>query len=114
MWDIETVKPDQVHEKMCGLLEAYHKSNKRLFDITKLYVEYEKIHSFQDGNGRTGRMVLFCECLKNGVIPFVIYDENKDKYTHLLNAAQKTGDIVALAEYFEEEACKYYGILREF
>lgn len=114
VWDIETVKPDQVHEKMCGLLEAYHNSNKHLFDITKLHVEYEKIHPFQDGNGRTGRMVLFRECLKNGVIPFVIYDKNKDKYTHLLNAAQKTGDIVALAEYFEEEACKYYGILQEF
>ncbi|MCB6610991.1 Fic family protein [[Clostridium] symbiosum] len=74
----------------------------------------EKIHPFQDGNGRTGRMILFRECLKNGIIPFLICDENKDQYTHLLNAAQKTGSFAALAGYFKEEACKYYDILQEF
>lgn len=59
-------------------------------------------------------MILFRECLKNGIIPFLICDENKDRYTHLLNAAQKTGSFAALAGYFEEEACKYYRILQEF
>ncbi|MCF2704790.1 Fic family protein [Enterocloster clostridioformis] len=96
------------------LLETYHNSEKCLTDITQLHVEYEKIHPFQDGNGRTGRMIIFRECLKNGIIPFVICDENKDQYTHLLNAAQKTGEFSALAGYFEEEACRYYEILQEF
>lgn len=114
VWDIETAKPDQVQEKMRGLLQVYHKSGKRLSDITRFHVEYEKIHPFQDGNGRTGRMILFRECMKNGVIPFVVHDENKDKYAHFLNAAQKTGDIVTLAECFEEEECKFYEILQEF
>lgn len=66
------------------------------------------------GSIKTGRMILFRECLKNGIIPFVICDENKDHYTHLLNAAQKTGSFAALAGYFEEETCKYYEILQEF
>ena len=114
VWDIETVKPNQVHEKMSELLGIYLNSEKSLIDITKLHAEYEKIHPFQDGNGRTGRMILFRECLKNGIIPFVICDENKNQYTHLLNAAQKTEDFAALAGYFEEEACKYYEILQEF
>lgn len=114
VWDIETVKPNQIHEKMCELLGIYLNSEKSLIDITKLHAEYEKIHPFQDGNGRTGRMILFRECLKNGIIPFVICDENKNQYTHLLNAAQKTEDFAALAGYFEEEACKYYEILQEF
>ena len=114
VWDIETVKPDQVHERMHELLETYNSSGKCLSDITKFHVEYEKIHPFQDGNGRTGRMILFRECMKNGIIPFVIRDENKDKYTYLLNTAQKTGDFVELTDYFEEEACVYYEILQKF
>lgn len=44
----------------------------------------------------------------------MIHDVNKDKYTHLLNAAQKAGDFTTLAYYFEEEICKYYEILQEF
>lgn len=50
VWDIDTVKPNQVHEKMSELLETYHNSEKCLTDITQLHVEYEKIHPFQDGN----------------------------------------------------------------
>lgn len=114
VWDIETVSPDQVQEKMFELLVDYSKSKKNLSDIVKLHVEYEKIHPFQDGNGRTGRVILFRECIKNALIPFIIQDINKDEYTHLLNAAQKTGAIIGLEKYFVEEEKEYYKILKKF
>ena len=114
VWDIETVRPDQVQEKMSELLEDYNKGEKSLSDIAKLHAKYEKIHPFQDGNGRTGRMILFRECVKNAIIPFVIRNENKDEYTHFLNTAQKTGNVTALEKYFVKEEKEYYKILQKF
>jgi len=66
---------------MKDLLEWYDKiSNKTVEDVIEFHVRFEKIHLFQDGNGRVGRMIMFRECLCNGIMPFFIEDRNRDFY----------------------------------
>ena len=76
----ETCLPEQVGERMEELLADY-RNGKRLFnDILDLHVRFERIHPFQDGNGRVGRLVMFKECLAEGIVPFIITDELKMFY----------------------------------
>ena len=78
---------------MTTLLDEYNAADKHdLHGLAKFHADYEAIHPFQDGNGRTGRLILFKECLKNDIIPFVINDRRKAEYYHALNTApDKTG-----------------------
>ena len=73
-----TCPPEEVHSRMKALLSAYNaKPGKTLEDIIDLHQQFETIHPFQDGNGRVGRLVLFKECLANGIVPFIITEELK-------------------------------------
>lgn len=66
---------------MKNLLEWYDKiSTKTIEDIIEFHVRFEKIHPFQDGNGRVGRMIIFRECLYNDIVPFFIEDRNNYFY----------------------------------
>ena len=77
----KTCEPELVHDCMLRLLEWYNaKQQRSLVDILDLHVRFEKIHPFQDGNGRVGRLIMFKECLRNGVVPFIITDELKMFY----------------------------------
>jgi len=77
----ETCEPERVHESMQRLTEDYNaKQQHTLEDILDYHVRFEKIHPFQDGNGRVGRLVMFKECLRSGVVPFIITDELKMFY----------------------------------
>ncbi len=106
--DIITCTPEEVSNKMQALLNEYNnKENIQLEDVARFHVEYEKIHPFQDGNGRTGRIIMFKECLKNKIFPFIIEDINKGKYYATLNKAQK-GDIVPFLDFLKEEQRAYY------
>ena len=74
---------------MTALLDEYNAADKHdLHGLAKFHADYEAIHPFQDGNGRTGRLILFKECLKNDIIPFVVNDSRKAEYYHALNTAQ--------------------------
>ena len=76
--NIETSLPSNVKRNMEDLLKWYNNiPSKTLEDIIEFHVRFEKIHPFQDGNGRVGRLIIFKECLKNGIIPFIINDEYK-------------------------------------
>ena len=76
-----TVLPEDVECRMQALLEAYETGEpKSLEHIVAFHAAFEKIHPFQDGNGRVGRLVMFKECLRNGVVPFIITDELKMFY----------------------------------
>lgn len=114
IWDIDTVRPDMVSNALNDLLCDYHSSDKSLTALTSFHAQYEKIHPFQDGNGRTGRMILFKECLVTNNIPFIVRDINKEKYTYSLNKAQKTGELMNLIEYFREEQEWYYTQVQKF
>lgn len=76
-----TTLPEDVAAKMRALLTAYNtKKVKTLEDILDFHVRFERIHPFQDGNGRVGRLIMFKECLKYGIVPFIIEDNLKMFY----------------------------------
>lgn len=78
---MKTTLPEDVAEEMKKLLAKYNsKKKKTLADIIEFHVNFERIHPFQDGNGRVGRLVLFKECLKYGIVPFIIEDDIKMFY----------------------------------
>lgn len=77
----EACLPENVHREMLALLKEYN-SKKRIVldDIIDFHKRFEVIHPFQDGNGRVGRLVMFKECLANGIVPFIITDDLKMFY----------------------------------
>ncbi len=79
--DMFTAKPEEVAEKMKGLLFEYNAKNEKSFDdLLDFHYKFECIHPFQDGNGRIGRLLLFKECLKYNIVPFIIDEELKMFY----------------------------------
>ena len=77
----ETAAPEEVAPRMQKLIQAYNAiSNKSLDDLLEFHYRFELIHPFQDGNGRVGRLILFRECLRSGIVPFIIDDELKMFY----------------------------------
>lgn len=78
---IKTTEPKYVKRDMSKLMEWYNSlENKTINEIVEFHVRFEKIHPFQDGNGRVGRIIMFKECLKNGIVPFIILDIDKLYY----------------------------------
>lgn len=76
-----TTLPEDVAAEMRALLTAYNtKKLKTLNDILDFHVRFERIHPFQDGNGRVGRLIMFKECLKYNIVPFIIEDNLKMFY----------------------------------
>ena len=85
-----TASPDKVPDKMAKLLEKYNRnSEKKLEDIIAFHYEFEAVHPFQDGNGRIGRLIMFKECLRNGIVPFIIEDGIKQYYYRGLSEWKK-------------------------
>ena len=77
----ETVKPKDVPARMKELLDAYNvKSEVKIEDVIAFHAAFEKIHPFQDGNGRVGRLIALKECLRHNIVPFLIEDGKKAFY----------------------------------
>lgn len=112
--DIQTSKPTDVSTRLNDLLDDYCRTNLKLSDLARFHAEYEKIHPFQDGNGRTGRIILFKQCLNSGIIPIVIKDENKMEYYNALHLAQTESNYVKLEKLFEEYQISYYEEIKDF
>lgn len=99
-----TAKPDEVPEKMRELLVWYEGENGADMQIlAEFHARYEIIHSFQDGNGRIGRMILFRECLKKGRIPVIVEDKNRYEYIEGLKEYREHGEVKQLVHLFETE-----------
>lgn len=88
--DQKTTKPNEVPKKMKELLTSYNSiKNITIEDIIDFHAKFEAIHPFQDGNGRVGRVIMFKECLKNNIDPFIIFDSDKYFYYRGLKEYKK-------------------------
>ena len=94
--DQETVPSNRVKEEMKKLLSKYLEKEQHTFEeIVEFHVNFERIHPFQDGNGRVGRLIAFKECLKNNIVPFIIFDDKKEYYYRgLKNWNQERGWLI--------------------
>lgn len=78
---IDTSSPKDTPKDIDNLLSWYNSiENVTLEDIIEFHYRFEKIHPFGDGNGRVGRMIMFKECLKNNIMPFIVLDNDKPFY----------------------------------
>ena len=76
-----TALPEEVADKMKVLLTEYNGKEEKIFeDSLDFHVKFERIHPFQDGSGRVGRLIMFKECLKYNIVPFIIEDNLKMFY----------------------------------
>lgn len=79
--NMKTPLPEEVDNLMKDLLKEYNSKKEKTFeDILDFHVQFERIHPFQDGNGRIGRLIMFKECLKYNIVPFIIEDNLKMFY----------------------------------
>ena len=90
---LKTSSPKNVERDMKKLLEWYNSLKEiTIKEIIEFHVRFEKIHPFQDGNGRVGRIIAFKECLKNNIVPFIILDRDKAFYYRGLKEYQNGGE----------------------
>lgn len=112
----ETCKPADVAKEMKNLQDWYHaQKNVTIYTLAEYHWRFENIHPFQDGNGRVGRLILFRECLRNNIMPFVIDSEHKMFYYRglsdfkhtpgfLIGTMQSAQDVYeAWVKYFNED-----------
>lgn len=110
----QTVRPENVTDEMTLLIEWYSSQKINIPVLAEFHARYESIHPFQDGNGRTGRLILFRECLKNGIVPVVIEDLNRNEYLDALKEYREEKKLNKLFTLFEKEQqfymkkCKYF------
>ena len=110
----QTIRPEAVAQEMYSLMEWYGDQTVDISILAEFHVRYENIHPFQDGNGRTGRLILFRECLKNKIVPVVIEDANRNEYLEALKEYRETEKLDKIIELFKKEQqfylekCKYF------
>jgi len=110
----QTIRPEDVDKEMYLLMDWYSSQKIDISKLAEFHTRYERIHPFQDGNGRTGRLILFRECLKNEMIPIVIEDANRNLYLEALKEYREKKKLDKLIELFEKEQgfylekCKYF------
>ncbi len=110
----QTVRPENVAQEMYLLMDWYDGRTINISVLAEFHARYESIHPFQDRNGRTGRLILFRECLKNGIVPVVIEDANREEYLEALKEYRVGKSLDKLITLFEKEQqfyfekCKYF------
>ena len=80
-----TTPVEEVQHAMTNLINGYNDNDRSFEAVVDFHARFEKIHPFQDGNGRVGRMILFKECLANDIMPVVVMDRQKVSYINGLN-----------------------------
>ena len=109
---IDTSKPEDVEKDIDKLLEEYSNlKNITIEDIIDFHYRFERIHPFGDGNGRVGRMIMFKECLKNNIMPFIILDRNKPFYMRGLKNYKE--DKMFLIDTIKHEQDSYEEIAKD-
>ncbi len=110
----QTTKPKDVAFEMSLLMDWYGNKNTDISILAEFHARYESIHPFQDGNGRTGRLILFRECLKNCIVPVVIEDANRNEYMDSLKEYREEKKLNKLICLFEKEQQTYLEKCRYF
>lgn len=110
---VQTTKPQDVEQSIHELLSHYHNNSiNSLSDMIDFHVNFERIHPFQDGNGRVGRAILFKECLRHNIVPFIIEERQKlFYYRGLSEYSQEPGYLVETclaAQDQYKKYCEYY------
>lgn len=106
---INTSSPDMVEKDLEDLLEEYNSLNFiTLENIIDFHYKFESIHPFSDGNGRIGRIIMYKECLKNNIMPFIVLDEDKTYYMRGLK--EYKNDKMFLIDTIKNEQDKYNSI----
>lgn len=109
---INTSKPEDVDSDITDLLFWYNNLEKvSIEDIIEFHVLFERIHPFGDGNGRVGRMIMFKECLKNDIMPFIVLDDDKPYYMRGLK--EYDNDKMFLIDTIKNEQNRYEKICNE-
>lgn len=110
---IATASVEHTEEEMASLMIGYSfKQNKDLAYLAAFHARFEQIHPFADGNGRVGRLLLYKECLKEGLVPFIVDDDHKATYYTALEAFQLRDERKPLVEYFQSEQVFYANYLK--
>lgn len=111
----KTILPKDVGAEMEKLLNWYHEQEKDIKTLAEFHARYEAIHPFQDGNGRTGRILLFRESLKNETLsPFIILDDDRNVYIEGLKEYRESKKVDKLVQLMEKEMKSYYEECRYF
>lgn len=111
----KTILPKDVAAEMEKLLNWYHEQEKDIKTLAEFHARYEAIHPFQDGNGRTGRILLFRESLKNETLsPFIILDDDRNAYIEGLKEYRESKKVDKLVQLMEKEMKSYYEECRYF
>lgn len=101
--DLKLAYPHEVDSLMYNLLEDWNENkNVTIDDIAKFHYKFEKIHPFQDGNGRIGRFIILKQCIDNNIDLIAIDDEYGDDYRKALYQAQMNDDVTELVEVFKK------------
>lgn len=109
---IDTSAPEDVEKDIGNLLLEYKKiKNVTIEDIIDFHYKFELIHPFGDGNGRVGRMIMFRECLRNNIMPFIVLDNDKSFYMRGLKNYKK--DKLFLIDTIKHEQDLYEDIVNE-
>ena len=106
---INTARPEDVEYEIEKLLNEYNsKTAITLEDIVDFHFRFERIHPFGDGNGRVGRIIMFKECLRNNIMPFIVLDDDKPYYMRGLKEYEN--DKMFLIDTIRHEQDIYKGI----
>ena len=109
---IDTSAPENVEKDIDNLLLEYKKiKNVTIEDIIDFHYKFELIHPFGDGNGRVGRMIMFRECLRNNIMPFIVLDNDKPFYMRGLKNYKN--DKLFLIDTIKHEQDLYEDIVNE-
>ncbi len=105
----ETTAPEKVEREIRELLSSYNAREQKSFDdILDFHVRFERIHPFQDGNGRVGRLIMFKECLRHGITPFIVQDSQKLFYYRGLDQWDREN------EYLRDTCLTFQDRFREY